>query len=51
MNIYQIFTETLMLVAVLNPFGNVPLFVGMTEKMEKETRKKGNENNDEETKD
>ena len=40
MNIYQIFTETLMLVAVLNPFGNVPLFVGMTEKMEKETRKK-----------
>ena len=40
MNVYQIFTETLMLVAVLNPFGNVPLFVGMTEKMEKETRKK-----------
>lgn len=40
MNIYQIFTETLMLVAVLNPFGNVPLFVGMTEKMEKKTRKK-----------
>lgn len=40
MNVYQIFTETLMLVAVLNPFGNVPLFVGMTEKMEKKTRKK-----------
>lgn len=40
MNIYEMFTETLMLVAVLNPFGNVPLFVGMTEKMEKETREK-----------
>lgn len=40
MNVYEIFTETLMLVAVLNPFGNVPLFVGMTEKMEKETREK-----------
>lgn len=40
MNVYEIFTETLMLVAVLNPFGNVPLFVGMTEKMEKGTREK-----------
>lgn len=40
MNIYGIFTETLMLIAVLNPFGNVPLFVGMTANMEKETRDK-----------
>lgn len=40
MNISGIFTQTLMLIAVLNPFGNVPLFMGMTENMERDTREK-----------
>ena len=33
MNPHVVLTSVLMLVAVLNPFGNVPLFIGMTEGM------------------
>ena len=40
MNINSIFINALMLIAVLNPFGNVPLFIGMTETMERDIRKK-----------
>lgn len=40
MEINTIFINALMLIAVLNPFGNVPLFIGMTEGMEKDIRKK-----------
>ena len=40
MGVNIIFINALMLIAVLNPFGNVPLFIGMTEGMEKEIRKK-----------
>ena len=40
MGVKTIFINALMLIAVLNPFGNVPLFIGMTEGMEKEIRKK-----------
>lgn len=40
MGVNTIFINALMLIAVLNPFGNVPLFIGMTEGMEKEIRKK-----------
>ncbi|MEH1739822.1 MarC family protein [Fusobacterium varium] len=40
MEVNTIFINALMLIAVLNPFGNVPLFIGMTEGMEKEIRKK-----------
>lgn len=41
MNPHVVLISVLMLVAVLNPFfGNVPLFVGMTEGMEKEIRGK-----------
>ena len=40
MNPHVVLTSVLMLVAVLNPFGNVPLFIGMTEGMEKEIRGK-----------
>ncbi|MFR3818477.1 MAG: MarC family protein [Fusobacterium varium] len=40
MEVNTIFINSLMLIAVLNPFGNVPLFIGMTEGMEKEIRKK-----------
>lgn len=40
MNITIIFVNALTLIAVLNPFGNVPLFIGMTEGMERETRNK-----------
>ncbi|WP_294530238.1 MarC family protein, partial [uncultured Fusobacterium sp.] len=34
MSIGTIFINALTLIAVLNPFGNVPLFIGMTEGME-----------------
>lgn len=40
MNISTIFINALTLIAVLNPFGNVPLFIGMTEGMEKDVRNK-----------
>lgn len=40
MNISIIFINSLTLIAILNPFGNVPLFIGMTEGMERETRSK-----------
>lgn len=40
MGVNTIFINALMLIAVSNPFGNVPLFIGMTEGMEKEIRKK-----------
>ena len=40
MNPHVVLTSVLMLVAVLNPFGNVPLFIGMTEGIEKEIRGK-----------
>lgn len=40
MKIHTIFTICLMLIAVLNPFGNVPLFIGMTDGMEKNVRTK-----------
>lgn len=40
MDIHMIFINALMLIAVLNPFGNVPLFIGMSDGMEKEIRKK-----------
>lgn len=40
MAINLIFINALMLIAVLNPFGNVPLFIGMTETMERDIRKK-----------
>lgn len=40
MNINIIFINALTLIAVLNPFGNVPLFIGMTEGMEREIRNK-----------
>ncbi len=36
MDIHVIFVNALMLIAVLNPFGNVPLFIGMTDGMEKD---------------
>lgn len=38
MKINTIFTIFLMLIAVLNPFGNVPLFMGMTDGMDKDIR-------------
>lgn len=40
MQISVIFINALTLIAVLNPFGNVPLFIGMTEGMEREIRNK-----------
>ena len=40
MSIRTIFINALTLIAVLNPFGNVPLFIGMTEGMEKDVRNK-----------
>ena len=40
MGVNTIFINAFLLIAVLNPFGNVPLFIGMTEGMEKEIRKK-----------
>lgn len=40
MNLSTVFINALTLIAVLNPFGNVPLFIGMTEGMEKEIRNK-----------
>ena len=36
----QIFINAITMVAILNPFGNVPLFIGLTEDMGKITRKK-----------
>ncbi len=38
--ITQIFLNATTMVAILNPFGNVPLFIGLTEDMKKPTRKK-----------
>lgn len=40
MNFTVIFTNALTLIAVLNPFGNVPLFIDMSDGLEKQTRKK-----------
>ena len=40
MNFTVIFTNALTLIAVLNPFGNVPLFIGMSDGLDKQTRKK-----------
>ena len=40
MDFTAILTSTLTLIAILNPFGNVPLFIGMTEGMEKKERVK-----------
>lgn len=40
MNLTAVFTSTLTLIAILNPFGNVPLFIGMTEGMDKEKKTK-----------
>lgn len=39
MNFTVIFTNALTLIAVLNPFGNVPLFIGMSDGLDKQTRK------------
>ena len=38
--VIQIFINALTMIAILNPFGNVPLFIGLTEDMGKITRKK-----------
>ena len=38
MNLTVIFTNALTLIAVLNPFGNVPLFIGMSDGMDKKIR-------------
>lgn len=40
MDFTAILTSTLTLIAILNPFGNVPLFIGMTEGMGKKERSK-----------
>lgn len=40
MNFSIILLNTLTFFALLNPFGNVPLFIGMTEDMDKATRNK-----------
>lgn len=36
----QIVMNAMTIIAIVNPFGNVPLFIGLTEGMEKNTRKK-----------
>ena len=36
----NLLNDSLTLVAILNPFGNIPLFIGMTEDMKEKTRKK-----------
>ena len=38
--VIQIFINAMTMIAILNPFGNVPLFIGLTEDMGKITRKK-----------
>jgi len=38
--IVLIFLNAFTMIAILNPFGNVPLFIGLTEGMKKTTRKK-----------
>jgi len=38
--IIQVFINAMTMIAILNPFGNVPLFIGLTEDMSKVTRKK-----------
>jgi multiple antibiotic resistance protein len=38
--IVTIFMNAMTMIAILNPFGNVPLFIGLTEEMKKPTRKK-----------
>ena len=38
MNLTVIFTNALTLIAVLNPFGNVPLFIGVSDGMDKKIR-------------
>ncbi len=40
MNVQLILINALMLIAVLNPFANVPIFIGMTESMQREARNK-----------
>ena len=38
--LYQVFNSALTLIAVMNPFGNVPLFMGLTDEFEEATREK-----------
>ncbi|MEI6856635.1 MarC family protein [Psychrilyobacter sp.] len=38
--VINIFINAMTMIAILNPFGNVPLFIGLTEDMGKITRKK-----------
>lgn len=38
--LYQVFNSGLTLIAVMNPFGNVPLFMGLTEEFTSATREK-----------
>ena len=40
MHLTVIFTNALTLIAVLNPFGNVPLFIGMSDGLDKKVRTK-----------
>lgn len=40
MHLTVIFTNALTLIAVLNPFGNVPLFIGMSDGLDKKVRAK-----------
>jgi multiple antibiotic resistance protein len=36
----NLLNDSLTLIAILNPFGNIPLFIGMTEDMKEKTRRK-----------
>lgn len=38
--LYAVFNSALTLIAVMNPFGNVPLFMGLTEEFSEDTREK-----------
>lgn len=38
--LYAVFNSALTLIAVMNPFGNVPLFMGLTEEFSEATREK-----------
>lgn len=38
--LYAVFNSALTLIAVMNPFGNVPLFMGLTEEFSENTREK-----------
>ncbi len=38
--LYAVFNSALTLIAVMNPFGNVPLFMGLTEEFSETTREK-----------